>query len=138
MNLLCKWAQIGPIFRCWNMRTQILLIPCLLNHQKMPPFGSFCQKIHSRAFFKKVFLQRGLGKRGLVSIKGMLKILKPWSQQVNISVSRGTKLQTWEWQLLKKISTLMKLSEKRGRNITLWRWTLNTQYKGLKKITWNC
>ena len=32
------------------MRTQILLLPCLLNPLKMPPFGSFCQKIHAWAW----------------------------------------------------------------------------------------
>ena len=34
------------------MKIEILLLPCLLNPLKMPPFGSFCQKIHVLAFFQ--------------------------------------------------------------------------------------
>ena len=51
----CKWAQIGPSFRCWNMRTQILLLPCLLNPPKCLLFDLFAKKYMYGHFSKSVF-----------------------------------------------------------------------------------
>ena len=55
----CKWGKIGPSFRCWNTRTQILLLPCLLNHPKMPPFDPFVKKYIKGHFSKTIFLWGG-------------------------------------------------------------------------------
>ena len=50
----CKWAQIGPSFRDWNMRTKILLLPFLLTPQKCLQLDLFIKNTRM-GIFKKVF-----------------------------------------------------------------------------------